>query len=283
MTGSAESIDQRLQSLEYRVQRAYSRFVVRTRDASLKRRVDSLLLNGDIEQALELINEVLEPMSSELTEVAQDAVTQESSALGKMLGLLLLVDLLSPRVIEMTRRHRYEALRSIMMMQSDSVRNAVVRAMSEDTGVNSAFWNAIGLSPRLERALYRYRKLLEDQKLPKGEIAIMTRSYRDQLRAVRRKQIARDVAGRLISEVQDLVIREAVASGAIPENRIVRVWQRIPDDRVRDAHDVMQGQQAGINELFEDGNGNKLRYPRDPSAPPETRINCRCSLDIKLK
>jgi hypothetical protein len=95
--------------------------------------------------------------------------------------------------------------------------------------------------------------------------------------------VATTTATRVVSEAQDVAIQQAIEQGAVDQNRIVRVWNRIPDDRVRDAHDFMQGQEAGVNQSFTDGNGNKLRYPGDPQAPAETTINCRCTLTLRLK
>lgn len=57
-----------------------------------------------------------------------------------------------------------------------------------------------------------------------------------------------------------------------------QVWIATPDDRTREAHLVMDGQEVDIDEPFIDGDGNKLDYPGDPSAPSETVYNCRCGI-----
>jgi uncharacterized protein with gpF-like domain len=53
-------------------------------------------------------------------------------------------------------------------------------------------------------------------------------------------------------------------------------WRTAEDDRVRDAHVVMDGQTVAMGDFFIDGDGNLLEYPGDFRAPPETTINCRC-------
>lgn len=57
-----------------------------------------------------------------------------------------------------------------------------------------------------------------------------------------------------------------------------KVWIATPDDRTRESHLVMDGQEVDIDEPFEDGDGNELMYPADPTAEPETVYNCRCSM-----
>lgn len=55
-------------------------------------------------------------------------------------------------------------------------------------------------------------------------------------------------------------------------------WLAAGDERTRDWHLSMDGQEVGIDEMFIDGLGNLLEEPADPSAPPETVYNCRCSM-----
>lgn len=57
-----------------------------------------------------------------------------------------------------------------------------------------------------------------------------------------------------------------------------KVWIATGDDRTRDAHLVMDGQEVDIDENFVDGDGNELEYPADPSAEPSTVYNCRCTI-----
>lgn len=57
-----------------------------------------------------------------------------------------------------------------------------------------------------------------------------------------------------------------------------KVWIATPDNRVRDWHLSMDGQEVPVDESFIDGLGNELDYPGDSSAPPNTVYNCRCSM-----
>ena len=44
----------------------------------------------------------------------------------------------------------------------------------------------------------------------------------------------------------------------------------------------MDGQEVDPDDVFVDGNGNKLEYPGDPSADPSTVYNCRCSMKTHI-
>ena len=57
-----------------------------------------------------------------------------------------------------------------------------------------------------------------------------------------------------------------------------KVWIATGDDRTRDWHLSLDGQEVDKDEPFIDGNGNELQYPGDPDAAPETVWNCRCSM-----
>lgn len=55
-----------------------------------------------------------------------------------------------------------------------------------------------------------------------------------------------------------------------------REWVSTQDDRVRDTHDDMDGQQVGIDEPFTSPSGASGMYPGDLGDPAED-INCRCT------
>lgn len=50
------------------------------------------------------------------------------------------------------------------------------------------------------------------------------------------------------------------------------MWITARDDRVRDSHDALDGEEVMLGDTFDNG----LQYPLDPSGPPEEVINCRC-------
>jgi len=61
-----------------------------------------------------------------------------------------------------------------------------------------------------------------------------------------------------------------------------RIWTATGDERTRDWHLEMDGQEVDLDEPFVDGNNNKIDYPGDPHAAPETVYNCRCTTKSRL-
>lgn len=57
-----------------------------------------------------------------------------------------------------------------------------------------------------------------------------------------------------------------------------KVWIATGDDRTRDWHLTLDGQEVAKDEEFTDGLGNELMYPGDPDAASNTTWNCRCSM-----
>jgi hypothetical protein len=55
-----------------------------------------------------------------------------------------------------------------------------------------------------------------------------------------------------------------------------RDWFTMRDPKVRESHQMMEGQCQPLGEAFRSGLGNYLMYPHDPSAPLADTANCRC-------
>jgi len=54
---------------------------------------------------------------------------------------------------------------------------------------------------------------------------------------------------------------------------MTKIWVTAEDDRVRESHSMMDGEEVDIEDLF----SNDLDYPGDPGGDPEEVINCRCT------
>ena len=56
-----------------------------------------------------------------------------------------------------------------------------------------------------------------------------------------------------------------------------KVWLSTDDSRTRPTHDAVDGQRVPVGAPFIVG-GAELRFPGDPSGPPQEVIQCRCSM-----
>lgn len=56
-----------------------------------------------------------------------------------------------------------------------------------------------------------------------------------------------------------------------------KIWIATSDNRTREAHEELDGQEAWVDEPFENEFG-KIMFPGDPDAAPANVYNCRCTL-----
>jgi len=85
--------------------------------------------------------------------------------------------------------------------------------------------------------------------------------------------IASDLVGKVASMAQQIAILQL----PVPVEDIRQTWISMRDKFVRDSHDALDGQTRKFGEEFKPG----LKFPRDPNAPIEESINCRCWLMIE--
>ena len=58
---------------------------------------------------------------------------------------------------------------------------------------------------------------------------------------------------------------------------ITKEWLSLKDEKVRMAHRDLDGEKVPVQDAFI-YNGIPIRFPKDPLAPPNLTINCRCTL-----
>lgn len=84
----------------------------------------------------------------------------------------------------------------------------------------------------------------------------------------------------MIARTEVISVSNAGTKEAYRQSGIVRQkeWLSSKDARVRDTHQFLDGQIRALEKMFLSSSGAQLDYPGDPNAPPEERINCRCTL-----
>jgi uncharacterized protein with gpF-like domain len=93
--------------------------------------------------------------------------------------------------------------------------------------------------------------------------------------------IARTEALSSLHASQHESLLQAVDSGKINEDQIVRVWDATGDKRTRPDHIHADGQRVGLYEKFFVG-GEFLSYPGDQSGSAHNIINCRCWVKTEI-
>lgn len=223
----------------------------------------------------------------------------------------IVFDPTNPRAAEIVRKETDLFLKDMTETQIESTRAALARAFDQGLGPRAtaaAIRDSIGLTDyqlgivaNYEDALRRGSQAALDYQLrnqgrdgtvqaaidgrrvlAERDIKRMVDQYRKNMLRFRAETIARTESTRVTSLARDETYRQLAAKLGIGNNRLIRVWRTTEDDRVREWHDTMDDQEAALGQPFIDGLGNELLYPGDPSAPPETVINCRCTLTMRI-
>jgi len=89
---------------------------------------------------------------------------------------------------------------------------------------------------------------------------------------------------RMIARTEIISVTNAGTKEAYRQSGVVKEkeWLSSRDNRVRETHAAADGQQVALDKAFSVG-GTSLDYPGDPNAPPQERINCRCTMLAVLK
>jgi hypothetical protein len=196
--------------------------------------------------------------------------------------------------------------------QREAVRAALTRALKTGKGTAAtarSFRNSIGLTSAQQDAVDTYEELLQNnsaealdrvlrdsrydagltaaldagEPLSAGRIATMVDRYAARYLAMRAETIARTETTRVLNTARQETTMQVVDDAGIPVDDVVRTWSATDDNRTRDTHREMDGQERGLNEPFDSPSGAQLMYPGDPEAPAEEVINCRCAVLISFK
>ena len=315
MAKSAQQLrlERLLASSEANVRAAFQQFVNgATSEAAMKRAADALE-RGDINGAMDVVNAYIRQFGAANAQNIVRLGALESHVLDAAIGAVgIAFDPSHPRAAELIRSRTLDLVREMTTEQEAAIQQALGRAFMEGEGLRGAaraFRGAIGLTKRMEGAVENYRRLLAtgsaealDRELrdrrfdrtvarsirtgtPLGDAEIdrMVERYRERYLAYRSENIARTESVRTLSEASLEATRQMQEQAGIPDDRITRVWHATNDKRTRESHREMNGQERGINEAFESGEGNLLRYPGDPNAPANDTINCRCTVTTRIK
>lgn len=69
--------------------------------------------------------------------------------------------------------------------------------------------------------------------------------------------------------------------GERADGTVMKTWQTMEDDRVRDTHFPLQSVKIPVDARFYAWDGDSARYPGDFTLP-ENNINCRCRISLSM-
>jgi hypothetical protein len=166
-------------------------------------------------------------------------------------------------------RVRFGGILGLTMAQ----RQAVAEAQSELSAGDVTSY--VKRNPRDKRFDSMIRDAIEKTgKVAAGLIGRATRAYADGLLRVRAKVVGETEAGVAVSVGRNEAARQAYQRAGLDTAN--KMWLSRRDDRVRHTHIILDGQVVPFDGMFQSVSGAQLRYPRDPKAPADEIIGCRC-------
>lgn len=318
--GGAQDPASRIERLvglqERRFRRVFLEAVRQIRDSRTLDEIADLLAAGRLEDALDAVEAAARLLGNAygaaLAESAQDTAQFLSTALTVSVSF----DVTNARAVSAIQRNTLRLISNFSAEQRQVVRTALARGIAQ--GLNPRdqarlFREVVGLTPRQEAAVARYRQLLESagteqpgasealtrrlrdrrfdrtvrrsirerQPLTKEQVDTMVGRYRDRYVKYRSEVIGRTEALRSAHEGTEEMYAQAMEQGALDPTKVRRTWVATNDDRVRDTHAALNNQERMYGETWE-SNGATLRYPGDPLAPASETVQCRCVLTTRL-
>lgn len=273
--------------------------------------VEAAMRVGDIGQAIISTERLAIGLAGAWADAYQAGGDSAASFLEGELKLPVHFDLTNTRALDAVRTTQARLVREITEMQRSVLQDVLeegIRLNLHPNEIARQLRQSLGLTQSQERAVRNYENLLRqgdpaaldrklrdarfdptvrralssDKPIPATDVDRMVERYRSRMLDFRAQTIARTEGNRAASMGVQAGFEQAAQRGDLP-GEVQRTWQTRHDGRAREWHIEMHGQQRGLNEPFISGLGNPLMVPRDPSAPAEDSIRCRCRLSYRLK
>lgn len=271
-----EELDKLVYQQETKFVKAYHAWVRKRRSDETINKLTALLEQGKIEEALDLITEGPNPWPLLFLQIYVIGGIFQSKQTTVNYQF-------NPLTTNFARDQADFFSSYVSSKQRESLRNIAYRGyLAGESWVQIAkeLKNFIGLNDVQQRALIRYRNLLNDQDLSDAEIRRMTNAKRDQMIEARAKTMARGQVGALIEDAAETSYRQGIEAEGLDPNLATKTWHSRGDDKVRftHTHASLDGQTVNINQPFVSISGAKMQRPHDSSlgAPLTETINCRC-------
>jgi Phage Mu protein F like protein len=273
-------------------------------------RAQTKLVGGGELDAARVIETEAEKFANALERAYVAAGQAEVAEMGRRLGLTHLR--FNPKHVE-TARLIANARSKFLLNFSRSQRSAIQQALSrankgtlsaaviQKARPRGAAKNALGLTPHQEQIVENYRGILaansaeaingrklrdrrfdntvqnaidSNEPLTWTQINRMTQRYRERWVGFRARTIARTQSLMAVNAGRNAALKQVAEQAHFDSDTIIRTWNAEMDDRTRDSHYALDGEEVeGMDEPFQ-ADAGPIMYPGDPAAPPEEIINC---------
>jgi hypothetical protein len=110
----------------------------------------------------------------------------------------------------------------------------------------------------------------------------LVKSYSNRLLRFRAGLIAQVESGVAINQGKISSYVQAIRNGAFRSEQVEKTWRSMRDQNVRFTHKSLDNQVVALYDKFKSPSGALLDYPRDPEAPADERVGCRCRMYIRV-
>jgi hypothetical protein len=245
---------------------------------------------------------IFQPLRERIRKGVRDAVrsfAKDLPAAARDVGVAF--DILHPNVIEAVRTLESRVINTLKDDIRGTVRQVVERGLQEGRHprvVAKELRAIIGLAPNQEAAIDNFRRMLVDgdrealsrelrdrrfdsvldrafgegKGLSPEQVDRFTAAYRKNWIAFNAETNARTAALDTQKLSQHLTWQTAVERGDVDGSRLQKTWRGVMDDREREEHVAMEGQQVPYDQYYSNGE----------MVPGESTFNCRCVSILSL-
>jgi len=167
--------------------------------------------------------------------------------------------------------------------QTDAVIRARAELLSGDPAMLRNYLARARRDKRFDRLVMK--AIREGRPMGRADVDAITGRYKDRLLQLRGETIARTETLASLNAGKEEGIRQLIDSGKVQRSAVKKVWRATGDDRTRDSHMALNGEEVGIDAAFTSPlTGAQMMYPHDTSrgAPASETIGCRCFYEIKV-
>ncbi len=307
-----DNIEALIAKLEPKIRKAFLNGIKKIKSSLDLKKIEELLTLGKIDEALLSTQAAIERLSNDLISFTVVAGNDTADLLEEVLNIQVTFDQTNVRAVNAMRQNKLRLVREFSDEQRKATREALTSGITQ--GVNPrtqalAFRDSIGLTLRQQQAVNNYRRLLESNSsealsrklrdrrfdssverainegkvLDRATVDRMVERYRERYIKYRSEVIARTEALRSAHEGSEEMYAQAIESGSLNPEKLIRTWVTAKDERVRSSHASMNGQTRAIGQPFTTSEGYNLMRPGDSNAPASETIQCRCIVTTTFK
>lgn len=180
-------------------------------------------------------------------------------------------DAVNPRAVEYVREHTGNLIVGITEAQREAIRQAIERVAAAEISSRQAekhIRGVIGLTPRMETAVYNVRRQAIERGLTLARVDAVTLKYRSKVIRERAETIARTETIDALNAGREEAWKQAIDSGILPAAS-EKKWIVTYDDRLCPVCAAMQGERVSMEGTFTGGVSHPPRHPR-----------CRCAIVV---